>query len=82
MHLKSGGTAGALRPPGERSAGPGRQRAEGLREGALPANWRCARPENDSTPDSQILQSARDSGLYSPSAPPCGGDGGEAAAAV
>ena len=46
MHLKAGGTAGALRPPGERSAGPGLQRADGLREGALPANWRCARPEN------------------------------------
>ena len=32
------------------------------------------------TPNSKILQSARDSGLYSPSAPPCGGvvdgDGG------
>ena len=34
--------SGALRPPGERSASPGRPRADGRREGALPANRRAA----------------------------------------
>ena len=53
--------SGALRPPGERSSGPGRQRADGWRRGAVPVVVRAA-------PARRVWRRVRAAGGSEPSA--------------